>query len=56
MIAETEEDGYRKGHASQYFEVYLDPSAEQGKMYHIKLKEYRNHHLYGEEVKHDEVK
>lgn len=56
VIAETEEDGYRKGHASQYFEVYLDPSAEQGKMYHIKLKEYRNHHLYGEEVKHDEVK
>ena len=25
VIAETEEDGYRKGHASQYFEVYLDP-------------------------------
>lgn len=51
VIAETEENGYRRGHASQYYEVYLDGSKEQGKMYHVKLKEYRDHHLYGEEVK-----
>lgn len=50
VIAEQEKDGWRKGHASQYFEVYLPAYMEQGKMYHINLKAYQNGRLYGQEA------
>lgn len=50
VIPETAENGYAKGHSSQYFPVWAASTAAHSGMKRIRILKYEDGKLYGEEV------